>query len=855
MQSTSLKESFDTVRETLAQTFMEHRRVGIYLKRHTALIDRMVKAVAQASQIPSSCALVAVGGYGRCEMFPYSDIDLLILLPDQPDEAVDRSIETFVGEVWNFGLTVGHSVRPRAEMIEEAKKDITISTAFLEARLIHGNEALFKTTYEQFLTNIDPRQFFVSKMLEMRQRHQRYADTPYALEPNIKESPGGLRDLQVFLWCAKVAGYGNGWRELARSGLITEQESYHLAECQHFLDNLRVRLHLLRRRHEDRLIFDVQTALAENAGFKRVADLRPSEALMKRYYINAKNTVQLNAILMQAIADRLFEDEELKNPCVAIDHVFYSQGNRLDIMDEDAFVREPSAVLRTFYIYAKHRELKRLSTRLLRALWHARYRVNKAFREDPVNKGFFLDIVKLHYGPYHSLKNMNTWGILGRFLPVFRRIVGQMQHDLFHAYTVDQHTLRVVKFLRRFAHSAYAHEFPLCSQVMNELPENWRLTLVGLFHDIAKGRGGDHSELGAREMHQFAKDFGLEPDVEAFCSFLIANHLLMSNVAQKQDIGDPNVIKQFADVVKTKERLDGLFLLTVADIRATGPKIWNAWKQQLLENLYRTTLAVLQGQSTQSTQHTVFEERKQLALSLIAREGIDPRVQKKLWKQFDVVYFMRHSPEDIAWHTKELAEHPQDAGPLVRCRPIANNGCYQILVYVPDQKDLFARVVAYFDQKGLSVLDARVHTTKENWALDTFFVEDKNDREDQMVLIEQIESQLKQRIEERKPLGPLKTGRLSRRSRIFPTPTMVDIEHSEAKKGWVLQITCNDRLGLLSAIATVLARNEVNLETAKIATLDERAEDIFLINGKILETQEGTIELEKELLAAIENAK
>ena len=406
---TSLKESFDNVRENLAQTFMHHRRVGIYLKRHTALIDRMVKSVADACCVPTSCALVAVGGYGRCEMFPFSDIDLLILLPDQPDETVDQAVEAFIAHVWNFGLTVGHSVRSHAEMIEEAQKDITVATAFLEARLVHGNKDLFEATYARFIENVDPRQFFVSKMLEMRQRHQRFADTPYALEPNIKESPGGLRDLQVFLWCAKAAGYGNSWKELSQSGLITEQESYHLAECQHFLDNLRVRLHLLRRRHEDRLIFDIQTSLAENAGFTRVQALRPSEALMKRYYLTAKNTVQLNAILMQAIADRLFEDKELKSPRIAIDRVFFSQGDRLDIVDEDAFVREPSDVLRTFYIYAKHRELKRLSTRLLRALWHARYRVEEEFRTNPVNKSMFLGIVKLHYGPYHSLKNMNTF--------------------------------------------------------------------------------------------------------------------------------------------------------------------------------------------------------------------------------------------------------------------------------------------------------------------------------------------------------------------------------------------------------------------------------------------------------------
>ena len=847
-------EDFALQRQKLADAFLANGRVAAYLRGHCALIDRSVKALAAESGVPAACTIVAVGGYGRGEMFPYSDIDVLVLLPEDHDAATDEAVGKFVTDLWNLRLTVGSVVRTPREMLEAAQEDISVATAFLEARYLKGDKRLFEKVYATFKEALDAGLFYRRKLLEMQQRHQHYNDSAYALEPNLKESPGGLRDLQVFLWCTKAAGWGSSWRELAANGIITDTEAFHLNECQHFLNALRIRLHILSKRHEDRIVFDVQRSLAVAAGCKESDGLQASEELMKRYYLNAKNVVQLNAILIQAVADRFFTDRLAKEPVKPIDDVFCARGVLLDITTENAFFADRHAILRTFWTYAKHRELKALSTRLLRALWHSRYTIDAAYRSDPVNRKLFIDILKLSYGPYHCLKNMNTWGILGRFLPVFRPIVGQMQHDLFHVYTVDQHTLLVVKYLRRFTHSSYAHEFPLCSEAMNELPDTWRMTIAGLFHDIAKGRGGNHSELGAKEVRLFARNFGLSDKDADFVSFLVAEHLTMSHVAQKQDISDPDVVKRFAAIVKTKERLDGLFVLTVADIRATSPKVWNAWKQQLLEDLYRSTLTVLTS-GKEPTRSTVFAKHRLEAGVLVDKLGVPAFIRDQFWRELNIVYFLRHSPEDIAWHTKEAAWTPNLPYPIVRARPVIQGQGIEIMAYCPDQKDLFVRVVHYFELEGLSVFDARIHTTKHGWALDTFLVHDKRERPDVDFLISKVQVNLAAVISGAKPVPQPTTGKLSRRSRSFPIPAIVNFEEDEAHKNWVLQITGNDRLGLLFAIAWVLAKNGIAIETAKISTMDERAEDVFLVTSPSLKNDEFLVAVESELIDAVNNAK
>lgn len=841
-----------SLRKKLADRFEAHAQVDAYLKRNTAVIDKFVRDCACSARLSARCAVAALGGYGRKEMYPYSDIDVAILIPENLPEEELNAISDFVTALWSLGLAVGSNVRTKAETLKETAGDITAATAFLEARWVLGDKALFEDTYTAFRNALDSRMFFRNKMLEMRQRHQKYGDTPYALEPNIKEGLGGLRDLQVFLWYAKAAGYGNSWKEMARAGLITNTEAYHFSQCMHFLRELRIRLHLLCSRHEDRLIFDVQTALAQSIGCRCRGSLLPSEALMKRFYLNAKNIVQLTEILVAAITEKLFR-QAAPRFVKPIDEVFIARGDILDIKSFEDFRKDSTNLLRAFVLFAMHREFKRMSTNLLRALWHERSSIDSQFRCNPINKKLFLETIKLRYGPYHFLKNLNTWGILGRFLPVWRRIVGQMQHDLFHIYTVDQHTLGVVKFLRRLSHSSYAHEYPLCSQIINEIDKPWRLTLAGLFHDIAKGRGGSHAELGAKEVKRFAADFGIEKEDAEFLEFLVAQHLLMSTVAQREDISNPEVVERFAAKVGSKERLDGLYLLTVCDIRATSPKVWNAWKYQLLTDLYRSTVRCLEAGGAPKTRAGIFDDHRAQACRLIAEVGMSETVRDAFWKELNLVYFLRHSPQDIAWHTIELADRPSSPEPIVKCRISRKGAVYKVLVYTHDQKDLFARVVAFFEREGLSVLDARIHTTVHGWALDTFLVQDKRGRDAQL-LQAGIEKNLTLVIGSAKPLPEPKKGKLSRRGRSFPVTPIVEIDRDESQRSWVLRITCNDRIGLLFAIAVVLARHGINLATAKISTLDERVEDVFLIDGPTLQNPDVVVQVEAELIDAVLNA-
>ena len=846
------RDYFQSVRPMLAAAFQKTGDTYGYLRAHSALLDRtLARALDLTGLSGEKLVVVAVGGYGRAELYPYSDIDLLILMENEAarDEALRARLEAFVTWLWELGLTVGASVRSRDEYQSEAAEDVSIATTYLESRVIWGNAELYARAREDFYAALDARRFFRDKMLELARRHQKFEDTPYSLEPNLKESPGGLRDLQVFLWCAQAAGIADSIAEMNTAGLITERESATLADCADTLARFRITLHLLKKRHEDRLIFDVQEELAARLGYEADHRRRASEAMMKDYYRNAKRVVQMSVIQLQAIADRLLGNNDRATP-IRLESAFVAKGDEMDIVDDDVYARDPGALLRTFYVYHAHPELTRLSTRLLRALWHAVPSIDDAFCRDPDNQRVFLETLRMPVGAYHSLKLMNTWGVLGEFLPAFKHIVGQMQHDLYHVFTVDQHTLRAVRNIRRFARSEFAHEYPFCSQIMEELPDNWRLVIAGLFHDVGKGLGGKHEEIGAERAEDFCRTFRLDEETTDFIVFLVRNHLTMSQVAQKQDISDPNVVRRFLDVVGTKERLDALYLLTVADIRATSAKVWTPWKAQLLETLYRSALDMLAGTDIANARAHTLAVRKDRVLELL-RDSVAPEVREELWKELDVVYFMRHTADEIAWHTEVLAGRVDSPEPIVELKESEKMGGMLVLLYLPDRKDLFLRAVAAMGQNGLSVLDARIHTTRHGWALDTFLVVDRFERLDPQALHAKIRDDLREFLMSDGPLPPAPRGRLSRRSRHFPTRPMISTTPDESGRAWILTIVCTDRIGLLYAISQVLTKYAVNLQTAKIATLGERAEDVFLIDSPLLRDDEKLLKLESDLVEAV----
>lgn len=849
---TQICAQFQEERQRLANLWETNHDPQAYLRAHTAVLDQAIRSMVTLHDLPTKdIAIIAVGGYGRAELFPFSDIDLLVLTTDACSEntEVQDKISAFVTELWELRLTVGASVRSVSYFLSEAANDVSIATTYLESRCLWGNTALYTQSRQRFMATLDARRFFRDKMLELARRHQKFEDTPYSLEPNLKESPGGLRDLQVFLWCAQAAGVAESVTDMKTAGLITEREMHTLMACARHLETLRISLHLITKRAENRLLFDVQEELAQSLGYTATQQLRPSEALMKRYYLNAKAVVQMSVIQLQAIADRLFGSYDNITP-VPLERAFVARGDEMDIVNDDVFETDPNAILRLFYVYHSHPELTRLSTRLLRALWHASPNIDEAYRHNPIHQQTFLDILRMPKGTYHSLKLMNMWDVLGRFLPPFRQIVGQMQHDLYHIFTVDQHTLRVVRNIRRFARSEFAHEYPFCAQIMSELPDNWRLTLAGLYHDIGKGLGGQHSDIGAEKVTHFCQTFGLTQATTDFVSFLVREHLTMSQTAQKKDISDPDVVRSFLEVVKTKERLDALYLLTVADIRATSPKVWTPWKAQLLEALYRATLAMMTGEdSAVSTEHTLIE-RKTKALDLLGTQVSDAD-REAFWQELNVVYFMRHTPEEIAWHTQTLAQYVRTPDPIVEVKRSERMGGILILLYLPDRKDLFLRTVAALGKSGLSVIDARVHTTHHGWALDTFLVTDRYERDDLEMLDAKIRKDLLTLLTSDKPLPVAPKGKLSRRSKHFPTRTMVTTVSDESGRAWILNVICTDRPGLLYSISEILARYGINLQTARIATLGERAEDVFLIDSPTLSDDETLLKLEADLVEAV----
>lgn len=835
------------------------------LQRAAALTDDLLRGLWRDAGLPEACSLAAVGGYGRGELYPHSDVDVLILLPEgsdpEADPALKACIERFIGSCWDSGLDIGSSVRTPSQCTAEAARDVTVQTALLESRPLAGAAALYRAFRRGFEAALDPKAFFIAKTLELRQRHHKFENTPYALEPNCKESPGGLRDLQVILWVARAAGYGSTWDELARKGLATPLEVRQIKRNEALLALIRTRLHLAARRREDRLVFDLQTAVAERFGFvNRLGPdgrvlLRASEVLMRQYYWAAKAVAQLNQILLLNIEERLSTPEGSASAALRpINERFFDKAGMIEVASDDLYQREPHAILETFLVYQTTVGVKGLSARTLRALYNARGLMDARFRRDPVNRATFVRILQEPQGITHAMRLMNQTSVLGRYLWVFRRIVGQMQHDLFHVYTVDQHILMVLRNVRRFFMPEHTHEYPFCSQLAAGWDKPWLLYLAALFHDIAKGRGGDHSALGAQEVRRFCRAHGIAREDAELVEFLVREHLLMSQVAQKQDLGDPDVIAAFAQRVDTERRLTALYLLTVADIRGTSPKVWNAWKGKLLEDLYRATRRAL-GASAPDAQ-TEVQSRKREAEVLLALHALPFEAHRALWETLDVGYFMRHDADDIAWHARQITRHLALGGagaqaPLVKSRRSPVGEGLQVLVYSPDRADLFARICGYFERAGFSILDAKIHTTADGHALDSFQVVSANLHEHYRELITMVESGLAQAIDATGALPAPARARVSRRVRSFPITPRVDLRPDEKGQRWVLSVSASDRPGLLYAIARVLAAHRVNLQLAKVSTLGERVEDTFVIEGEALQHSKAQIEIETELLQAL----
>ncbi len=865
-----MRERFRERKAELLKHFGESRATTLaaarLVKALTRQADDALTELWEHAAMPPGAALVAVGGYGRGELYPYSDVDVLVLVPagpkldaaraatrhdEAPADSLRAAVEVFVYACWDVGLEIGSSVRSVDECVDQARSDVTVQTALLESRFLCGSRRIYNAFRQATDAVMDPRTYLRAKQLEMRQRHVKYEDTPYSLEPNCKESPGGLRDLQVVIWVARAAGLGRSWAELAARGLITPFEASQLHKHEGALRLIRARLHLIAARREDRLVFDLQTAVADSFGYKSTRAQRSSEVLMHRYYWAAKAVTQLNQILMLNIEERVNRSEAA--PMRPIDDDFLDRGGMLEVAEDGLYGRNRQAILQTFLTYQRTPGIKGLSARTLRALYNARTLMDADFRHDPANHDIFMQILRQPHGITHALRLLNETSVLGRYLSVFRRIVGRMQHDLFHVYTVDQHILMVVRNLRRFFIPEHAHEYPFCSQLASQWGEPWVLYVAALFHDVAKGRGGDHSVLGAAESRRFCQAHGIGREDAALIEFLVLHHLTMSRIAQKEDLSDADVIQSFASLVGDERHLTALYLLTVADIRGTSPKVWNAWKGKLLEDLYRQTLRALGGAKVNMAAD--IESRKQEARQLLAWHSALPGSEEPLWKTLDLSYFARHDAADVAWHTRSLWRHLTSGTPVVRARPSSAGDGLQVLVYSPDCPDLFARICGYFDAAGFSIQDAKIHTTQAGYALDTFQVISTRIEQGNPAayrdLISLVETQAAQALASTGPLPEPRPGRVSRRVRSFPVTPRVSLNPDERAQRWLLTITASDRSGLLYGIARVLARHHINLHLAKISTLGERVSDTFLVDGPALQRLRTQLQVESELLDAV----
>lgn len=847
---TALKRLLETRRQVAIQAYRQNLQSDTLLKALRRICDHTIRRLLRTHPLPDGASLAALGGYGRGELYPYSDVDLLILLQTPPDTTAQRRIERLIAAMWDIGLAPSHYVAQAHQCLAQANTDISLQTSLLESRYLHGARPLLRSLQKHLKQQLDPRTFFQAKRAEQIARHAHYQDTPYALEPNCKESPGALRDLQMLLWLAKASGLGKSWRDIAHSGELTFAEQRAITRVDQAFKRLRIELHLLSGRAEDRILFDLQPALAIVYGFADSANRRASEILMQRYYWAARVVTQLNMILMQSIKERLFSCPETPQ---VLDQWFQCRRSLLELRPEHDFSRNPELIFAAFLRLQQSTTLHGMSAHTLRSLWHARRLVDQNFRQCRHNRQQFLLILQQERGIVHALRLMNQMNILPRYLPVFRRVVGQMQHDLFHAYTVDEHTLKVVRNLRRFTMHEHSHEFSLAHRIISHYPRHWLLYIAAIFHDIAKGRSGNHSELGALDAEQFCLDHELDVEDRELVVFLVREHLSMSHYAQKRDLSDPKVIFDFVRIVGTERRLHALYLLTIADICATNANLWNSWKAKLLEDLYQLSMSVLQHQHADSL--SVLEQRKQIASSEIRLQGLLDEARESFWQLLGEDYFLRHEALDIAWHTQQLYYQANTAEPVVKIRLAGHSDAIQVMVYTPDTEGLFLRICRYFDAQHLNIQDARIYTTHHGWALDTFVVLLPNYEHtlalDPYLIEHDLALSLQSQLPSKHQAQPYRLAHSSR-ARVFPVPASADLQALSAPHQWELAITTTDKHGLLYSLAQVFESHQVSLQSAKVLTLGDRVEDVFRLYGPTLHHDLTRQQFLHDILLAIE---
>ncbi|HTC44670.1 MAG TPA: [protein-PII] uridylyltransferase [Steroidobacteraceae bacterium] len=819
--------------EDLKSRFLAEEPVEILVHARALLIDTVLRQAwfEHLGNGVRHWALVAVGGYGRGELHPCSDIDILLLVAQAPNEAERSQVERLITFLWDIGLEVGHSVRTVAECVQESAADVSVMTTLLEARLLHGDAALLAAMNAALSPpGIWPeKEFFEAKLKEQADRHLKANDTAYNLEPNVKTGPGGLRDIQTIGWVAKRHFGAESLDGLARRGFITASELRRLKQAQSFLWKVRFGLHIVTGRREDRLLFDHQLKLAQTFGYEDASYTLAVEQFMQRYYRTVMDASLLNELLLQLFSEAILSNAEDIRPLNAR---FQVHNGSLEARRDDVFARTPSALLELFVLLQQNPDIKGVRASTMRAVTRSLWLIDEEFRQNPRHHRLFMDILRAPVGVTHELRRMNTYEVLGRYIPAFGRIVGRMQYDLFHAYTVDAHTLFVLSNLRRWAIPRYDHEMPTLSRLMQQLPKPEVAYLAALFHDIAKGRGGDHSELGSVDAEAFCLEQGLSRYDARLVAWLVRNHLELSVTAQKQDITDPEVISAFARKVGDETHLDHLYVLTCADVRGTNPKLWNSWKASLFHEFYeRVKRALRRGLESPIDQEELIRETQEAARQLLIGHGISAQDIERLWRRFSAQYFLQYTPEEVAWHTRLLIERQPGPGEtLVAIEPRSVRGTTAVLAFMPEGIQGFARTTAVLDQLGLNIVDARVSPTDDGFTLGLYHIlEDDGAPITDQDRQTEIENRVLRALLSADSSMPVVSRRAPRQARMFNTATQVTITVDDRNQRSVLELVAGDRPGLLCDVGKVLLQQHIELRKAKIMTVGERAEDVFYV--------------------------
>lgn len=846
---TVFRDAIAAINTQFDNRFHEGENIRHLVNDRAGFIDRLLHHAWNRYTWSEDIALLAVGGYGRYELHPHSDIDLLILCDQALSEQDKQSVERFITFLWDLQLHIGHSVRTIQECIDVARDDITIATNLLECRTLEGNKLLRIELKKQLdKQKIWPsHEFFRAKWDEQIARHAKHNNTEYNLEPNLKNAPGGLRDIQTIVWVAKKYFGVTEVRELVdREEFLLESEYVILRRGEEELWRIRYGLHILTGRGEDRLLFEYQRALAKEFGFVDDENSLAVEQFMKRYYRAVIALRELNDMLLNYLDEKIFRADQPET-ITPINERFQICNDYIEVTHPGVFHENPSALLEIFVLMGKNPDIKGVRASTIRLIREARVLIDEDFKNDRKNTDLFLQFMQSPHQLAVHLRHMRRYGILGRYLREFGEITGQMQHDLFHIYTVDAHTLLLVSNLRRFRHKEAEKDFPIAAHIIRRLQKPELLYIAGLFHDIGKGRGGDHSQIGARYAQAFCERHGMSRWDTNLVVWLVRNHLLMSSIAQRQDISDPDVIHKFALQMGDQLHLDYLYTLTVADVNATNPTLWSSWKASLMRQLYlETKLALRRGLENPVDKQDWIEDTQKAVLRRLTAKGYTESQIRALWDGYREDYFLRENPADIAWHMQAILKHNAEAGDATKENPaplilIRNpqtrfvEGATQIFIRTPEKPNLFAAIVTTLDHLNLNIQDAKLYSAGKGIANYTFYVLNEDlkpighDAERRSQIRRALRTELSQLDAADYP--SIIQRRTPRQLQYFSMPTRTSINNDLNTGTTVLEIVSPDRPGLLARIALVFLKFGIRLHNAKIATLGERVEDVFFITG------------------------